>query len=161
MNMNINIIAMEQNRTAYSHFASLCGALNDYSFNQNDETTAQLKAITKSIKVGMPLPSGRYGNSLAVALEMQLYQGALFMIKNADDLKIDLESVSSEHGGKNIWDAKQTFELSLLSFDTTKIEDNDDFYKNYPWIMQSKNNNIDAALEISSILQNKIKKNTK
>lgn len=156
--MNMNIIAMEQSRTAYSYFSTLCGALNDFSFNRNDKTTAQLKAITKSIKVGMPLPSGRYGNSLAVALEMQLYQGALFMIENADDLEIDLESVSSEYGGKNVWDAQQTFELSQLGFEKTKIADNDEFYKNYPWLIQFKNSNIDAALEISSILQDKIKK---
>lgn len=159
--MNMNIIALEQSRTAFGHFSVLCGALNDFSLNENSETTKQLKAIIKTIKVGMPLPSGRYGNSLAVALEMQLYQGALFMIKNADELEIDLESVSSEYGGRNVWNAQQTFELSQLGFENTKIDDNDEFYKDYPWLIQSKNNNIDAAKEISNILQDKINNNSK
>lgn len=161
VNTNINVIAMEQSRTAYSLFSTLCNALNDFSFNKNDKTTEELKAIIKSINVGMPLPSGRYGNSLAVALEMQFYQGALFMIKNANDLEINLESVSSEYDGRNVWDARQTFELSQLGFETTKIADDDDFYKNYPWLIQFKNANIDASLEILNILQDNIKKNGK
>lgn len=154
-------IMMEQNRTAYSHFSVLCGILNDFSLNKDDKTIEQLKATMKFMNVGMPLPSGRWGNALAVALEMQLYQGALFMIKNAEDLEIDLDSVSSEYGGKDVWNALQTFELSQIGFEKTKITTDDKFYKNYPGLIQSKNNNIDAALEISNILQDRVKGNNR
>lgn len=66
---------LEQSRIAYAHFATLCRILNDYSSNQDMNTTNDLKSITQLFtKSGMPLPSGRYGNPLAVALEMQLYQ---------------------------------------------------------------------------------------
>lgn len=159
--MKMTAIAMEKSRTAYRYFSTLCGALNDFSLNKNYKTTEELKAIIKTIDIGMPLPSGRYGNSLAVALEMQFYQGALFIIENADDLEIDLESVSSEYGGRNVFDTRQTFELSQLGFKKIKIADNDIFYKKYPWLIQSINANIDASLEISNILQDNIKKNSK
>lgn len=159
--MSMNEIIMEQSRTAYSFFSVLCSALMDFSYNEDAKTTKQLMTIIKSIKVGMPLPSGRWGNSLAVALEMQLYQGALLMIKNAEELEIDLESVSSEYGGKNVWNAQQTYEISKLGFAKKKIADNDEFYKKNPWLIQSINSNIDAALEISSILQGKVEKNDK
>jgi len=159
--MEMNILAMEKSREAYSHFSVLWCALNDFSLNENDKAAEQLKTIIKSINGGMPLPSGRYGNSLAVALEMQLYQGALFIIKNADDLGINLEAISSEYGGGNVWNAQQTFEVSQLGFEMTKITDDNEFYKNYPWMIQTRNSNIDAALEISTILQDKTKTNTK
>lgn len=155
--MNMTEINMEIQRSAYKEFSILCNALGEFSINDDVKTRKNLIAIAKSIKVGMPLPSGRYGNALAVALEMQFYQGALFMIKNADELEINLESVSSEYGGKNVWNVQQTFELSQLGFNKTKIAEDDEFYKKYPWLIQSKNSNIDAALEISNILQNKIK----
>lgn len=152
---------MEQNKTVYSFFSDLCRALKEFSYNEDAKTTEQLMIITRSVKVGMPLPSGRWGNALAVALEMQYYQGALLMIKNAEELEIDLEFVSSEYGGKNVWNAQQTYEISQLGFEKTKIADNDEFYKEYPWFIRMKNSNIDAALEISSILQGKVEKNDK
>ncbi len=155
-------IHMEKNRAAFSFFSDLCVALKDFAYNENEKTTQQLKAIIKSTnKVGLPLPSGRYGSPLAVALEMQFYQGALFMIKNAADLEIGLESVSSEYGGKNVLNAQQTFKLSQLGFEKTKIADDDEFYKKYPWLIQVTNRNIDAALEISTLLQCKVRKNIK
>lgn len=43
---------------------------------------------------------------------MQQCLGALYIIQNADELEINLESVSSEYGGKDVWDAQQTFEFS-------------------------------------------------
>lgn len=159
---------MERNRSAYNNFWSLCVALNDFALNENPDTTEQLKSIIEMSNIvnnGMPLPSGRYGTALAVALEMQLYKGALFMIKNANELGIDLDSVSSEYGGKNVWSAQQTFEISQLGFEKTKVTDDDELYKelykNNSWLVQFKNDNIDAALEISSILQDKMEKNIK
>lgn len=157
----LNHLTLEKRREAYHHFSTLCRALNDFSFDGNDETAEKLRELVKTFKDEMPLPSGGYGNSLAIALEMQLYQGALFIIQNADELGIDLESVSSNYDGKNVWTAQQTFELSQLGFKTTKISDVDEFYKDYPLIMQDINRNIDAALEISRIFKGKLKENGK
>lgn len=155
--MDMTEISLEIQRSTYKKFAILCNVLEEFSINDDVKTRENLMAIAKSINIGLPLPSGRYGNVLAVALEMQFYQGALFMIKNADELEIDLTCISSEFGGNNAWDAQQTFELSQLGFNKTKIAENDEFYKEYPWLIKSKNSNIDAALEISDILQNKTK----
>ena len=159
MKENLNLMGMtiERKRRAYSNFSTVCRVLNDFSLNENAETTTQLKNVIKCINGGMPLPSGRYGNPLAVALEMQYYTGALFIIKNAVDLEIDLESVSSEYDGRNVWNAEQTFELSQMGFENTKLASDDEAYKDFPMLIQSHNNNIDAAAEISDILANNIK----
>lgn len=140
---------------------ALYKVLNDFSNNENVEKTEQLSIITKASKSGMPLPSGRWGNALAVALEMKFYQGALFMIENAEELEIDLDAVSSEYGGKNIWNAQQTFELSQLGFEMTKLADDDEFYKDYPEIRKANNNNIDDAIEISKLLQDEMKRSNR
>lgn len=91
---------------------------------------------------------------------MHFYQGALFMIENAEKLEIDLDSVSSEYGGKDVWDVKQTFELSQLGFDMTTIADNDEFYKAFPETIKVNNSNVDAAIEISKLLQDKMKRSS-
>lgn len=155
------VIQLEKNRTAYSHFGNLYNALNDFSYNQDTETTNQLSAIIQGSQVGMPLPSGRYGNALAVALEMQFYQGALFMIKNAEKLGINLSSVSSEYGGRNIWDLQTAFEFSKTGFKMTKIPLDDPFYKDYPTFINNHNRDVDSAVEISNILQDGIKRHSK
>jgi len=155
------VIQLEKHRTAYSHFAILYNALNDFSYNQDTETTNQLSAITQLSQVGMPLPSGRYGNALAVALEMQFYQGALFMIKNAEELGINLASVSSEYGGRNVWDLPTTFEFSKRGFKMTKLQLDDPVYKDYPTFINNHNRDVDSAIEISNILQDGIKRQSK
>lgn len=159
--MTMDVIKLNLSRTAYNHFAVLYKVLNDFSYNKNVETGEQLSVLTKASKSGMPLPSGRWGNALAVALEMRFYQGALFMIENAEELEIDLDSVSSEYGGKDVWDVKQTFELSQLGFDMTKIADNDEFYKAFPETIKVNNSNVDAAIEISKLLQDKMKRSSR
>ena len=146
-------INMAQSRSSYNHFVRLCNALNEFSLNIDSKTTRQLELMVKTIKVEMPLPSGRFGNSLAVALEMQCYEGALFMILHANELGIDLDEISCELGGRDVWNVEKTFELSQIGFETTKIEEKDESYKDYPWLRQSKNNNIAAALEIANLLQ--------
>lgn len=109
----------------------------------------------------MPLPSGRWGNSLAVALEMQSYQGALLIIKNATALGIDLNAISSEYGGTNPWNAKEVFELSQLGFTTQKISAEDEIFKLYPWMVQLENDNKDAAVELSRILLEYFREDTR
>lgn len=156
--MSIGTAYLEISRDAYRNFSVLCHELNDYAYDGDEE---KLNTLLKVINVGMPLPSGRYGNSLAVALEMQLYVGALFIIKHADELGIDLKSISSERGGKDPWNAFQVFELSQLGFSKDKVSYDDEYYKDYPQIIESKNHNIDAAEEISGILKEKFDKKTK
>lgn len=144
------MFSMDMRKGSFANFSILYTALGEYSREQNERN---LRNILSFMNVGMPLSSGRYGNALAVALEMQQYRGALFMIKNASELGIDLGSISSELGGDNHWDAARTFEFSLSYFDFTKIEENDEFYKDYPEVRKIRNDNIDAAQEIAELLQ--------
>lgn len=150
--MNLNEYELKRRRLGYSSFSSLCTALSNFAYDKNEMTTEQLLATIKTIREGMPLPSGRWGNSLAVALEMQSYQGALLIIKNAADLGIDLNAISSEYGGTNPWNAEEVFELSQIGFTTQKISEDDELFKLYPWMAQQENDNKDAAVELSKIL---------
>jgi len=65
----MDIVGLEQRRVAYSRFADLCGILNDFSYHNDSKITEELKAMVQlNSQIGMPLPSGRWGN--CVALEM-------------------------------------------------------------------------------------------
>lgn len=149
---------IEEKRQAYNLFADLVNSLKNFSTLESDRTTEALLHIAKSIQTKMPLPSGRWGNALAVALEMQLYKGALVLLENAEALQMSPESVSSEYDGKNVWDAKQTLEFSERYFDKMKLEKDDAYYKNYPAYIQSHNSNIDAFYKIQDMLKERVKK---
>lgn len=152
------ILKYKQSRSAYVDFANLYSAIEKYENNPNDQSTDLLKLYIMVCSNGMPLPSGRWGNQLAVALEMQKYIAALYMIENAEELGIDLEYVSSIFGGKDVWNVSQVFELSKQSFEFTKIDLKDDDYRDYLHIAKQKNANIDAAILIEEVLDRKYSK---
>lgn len=156
----MNELNIKYNRSAYSRFASLYHALEKYALYENNESKEELVCLINAISAPMPLPSGRIGNSLAVALEMNIYKGALFIIQNADELGVDMECVSSEFGGKNVADAQQTFEISKIGFETEINKDADIFYRTYLFYRKYLNDNIDAFHKIENIFLEK-KKSTK
>ncbi len=155
-NNSINSIIKAQLKNSvesYNNFYLIMKYLIQYNELQNEETIKKLSAIIQICKFsGMPLPSGRWGGCLAVALEMHKYLGALFILENSEKFEIDLNSTSSEFGGKNCWNAKDTFELSLLSFDDEELltNSNTTLTDEHRKIIQ---NNIDAAQEISNFFK--------
>ena len=152
---------LEKNRALFHNFLTLHQTLTKYAIHPNEQDTKALKDIVTSIPGSLPLPSGRVGNTLAFALEVQEYTAALFIINHAQELHIDLTSISSTKDGKNIFNAKETFNLSQLGFKTTKISKKDQSYQNYPWLIQYINNNIDAAIELIFTLPEKLEETKK
>ena len=155
------ILRFKQSRNAYVDFANLYAAIEKFENNPTDKNTDLLKLYIMVCSNGMPLPSGRWGNQLAVALEMQKYIAALYMIENAEQLGIDLEYVSSIFGGKDVWDVSMVYELSKQSFEFVKIDLKDDDYRDYLHIVKHKNTNIDAAMKIEEVLDKKYPKRNK
>ena len=144
----IKNVDLEKNRAMFHNFSILYQALKEYTIYTNEQNTSELKNILTTIKGELPLPSGRVGNALAVALEMQEYEAAVFMVNYARELQIDLQNVSNRWFGGDIWNANEVFELSQIGFETNKISNNHPFYQKYPWFIQYQNKNIDAFFEL-------------
>lgn len=68
----------------------------------------------------MPLPSGRYGNALGVLLEMHKYEIALDILNDSENYSLDIERVSYVDGDE-AWNAEETFNFSLISFEEDSI----------------------------------------
>ena len=124
---------------------------------QNDKSEKNKNILDLAIEYssGMPLPSGRWGNSLAVALEMRLYDGAKYIIENAEKFDIDLNRVSSDLGGDNPWSAEDVYKLSILKFDFNMILEDDEVYKDLPSLIERENQNKVAAVEVGRMLVKK------
>lgn len=105
----------------------------------------------------MPLPSGRLGGTLAVALEMHKYLVALEILNNPEKYYSNLNAVSHITGGKP-WSAEETFDFSLLSFDERACRNfakEEDWQKHYSEeqiaeMIKKEEANVAAAEEIAS-----------
>ena len=86
---------------------------------------------------------------------MQAYPGALFMIEHASELELDLDCVSSVHGGDDAWSAEETFQFSMQGFHTTPIPEDDAFYQKYSQVIDIRNANKKAALKIADYFKGK------
>lgn len=143
-------------RVAFHNFSFLYNVLIAEYAEKDDMNKAIISTVQMLDGGMMPLPSGRWGNALAVALEMMLYEPALLIIENADDLGIDLDAVSWEYDGENIWGAEETFEFSKTLLDMVKIQEHFECYKNDPTFKQfveKQHKNVDAALKITELLE--------
>lgn len=143
--MNIYALKQKQNKESFLMFAKITTSLEKYFYNQNQETQAEIKKLITQNNINLPLPSGRIGSPLAVALELNFYTCALFLIENADTLGIDINKISSDPNGRNIWNTEETLKMSLQYFNQT-INENP-FQKN----------NIEAIEKINEIIKEKPK----
>lgn len=141
---------LQHNQRAFYSFAHLKVLFDKYDFYPNEENKRQLCSYLSAINQGLPLPSGRYGSSLAVALEMHNYPSALLMIQHATEWNIDLEMVSSNFDGSNIMSVEECFDFSLSYFE---YELDEAFYQRFPQELKHRKDII-AASEILKQLLN-------
>ena len=152
---NTVLLCYENSIKSYSNFAFLVNALKKYQTAKTDKNKALLELTIKCSDRGLPLPSGRWGNQLAVALDMRLYDGAKYMIENVEKFGIDLSRVSSSLGGSDPWSADEVYQLSVLKFDFNPILQDDEDYINLPEARASINQNKIAAEEGRQMLVKK------
>lgn len=143
---------MTDMKAAFANFANVYSALSSYNSNPTDENAKILSMITANTTSGMPLPSGKWGTVLAVALEMNLYTSALFLIENSEVLGINLNSISSSFGGNNFLNAYDTFKLSATDFDFELLPEDHPLFSQYPDVLQAQNLNRINATKVREIL---------
>ena len=148
-------VEKQVNKEAYNNFAMIVNALKSYSFDKTEKGEEILTASIAFIRdCKMPLPSGRWGNSLAVALEMQQYTGALFILHNAEQLDIDVNAISSEFGDVEPCGAEEVFKMSLSYFNDKPINAKK-FSKEDLQAVTVYNNNIDSISNINDFFKKK------
>lgn len=131
---NMRIGQLKIRKTSFLRASSLITYMNKYSYYMEEKDREILDIFTE-ISDGLPLPSGRWGNAIALALEINNYIAAEYLIENADRLKLEKDFVVSELGGKNSWSLRDEYLFSQLIYEEeimSKIEqDNEDGYKMY------------------------------
>lgn len=140
----------------YGKFATLVKAIDDYT-KKTEGSDANLLYIARLYrKEGLPLPSGGYGNPLAVALEMNQYVGALYLLKNNGKIQMDLENVAFNSTYDECYDIHNVYAFSMSYFDQ-ELDVSDDFaailYKGCPELKEEDQENIQAAKEVRALLQ--------
>lgn len=115
--MNRIVIAqLENSRLAFSNAAKLIHYMEKYSFSLSVNANKHLDYYAKT-SAGLPLPSGKWGNAIALALEFNNYEVAEYLIENAERFNLDTKSVASDFGGKNRCSLKDMYLFSRLSYD--------------------------------------------
>lgn len=134
---NMNIAQLKIRQRAFINATNLVTYMNKYSYDMSEKNRKTLDFFTEYSE-GLPLPSGRWGNVIALALEVNNYAAAEYLIENAERLKLRTDFVVSELGFKNPWSLKDEYLYSLLTYDD-KIELKPDFYSDEEYKLYVEN----------------------
>jgi len=135
------------NVESFKEFATLYNYL--YKFNCNlDEKSAEELSNYLVVVDKLPLPSGRWGNALGVAIEMELFPAALFIMQNAEKLGINLDIVSTTIEGEEPLSLSELFLSTFVKFDINKLPNIHPLYKDHIEINDFHNRNINAAYDL-------------
>ena len=152
--MNIKLLQLKIKKTAYIKACNLVRSMEDYSTNLTEETEKKLGLLAySSSEKGIPLPSGRYGNAIALAFEINDYVSAKYLIENAEELGLETNTVVSD----NPWGMKDEYLYSLLTFDQLTDEMIEDYRKilsneMFDRLVANFSKQIKAASEVEKML---------
>lgn len=116
--MEKNKDELKLRRDAFIFASSFCEIMDKYENKEltDDEFLFNIRAF---VPLPMPLPSKRFGNILALALELQKYDIAELIFDNAEDLGLDLDSIILPMDGASEWSLGEVVAYSELGFDKT------------------------------------------
>lgn len=153
---NMRITQLKIMRSAFITAANLVNYMNNYKYYMDEKDRKTLDVFTQ-ISDGLPLPSGRWGNAIALALEVNNYIAAEYLIDNSDRLGLDTNTVVSELGGKNPWNLKDeylfsqlTYEEDILPIRNGQTEENYKAYVNSITRNKLANKRLEEKLSIAS-----------
>ncbi len=102
--------------------------MKKYSQEHTPEAQKRLSLAASTSDV-FPLPNGRIGNPIALALEINDYSSALFLIKSAEELGLDTDEVSIDPNSNDFWNAKEEYMFSLKTRELISDEELDSYRK--------------------------------
>lgn len=153
---SMQISQLKIRKSAFINATNLVTYMNNYMYNVDEKDIETLDFFAE-FSEGVPLPSGRWGNAIALALEINNYVAAEYLIENADRLKLDTDTVVSELGGKSAWSLKDEYLYSQLTYEGTIIpkregQADDDYQKFVNSIVRNKlaNERLEKRLSITS-----------
>ena len=116
--MKKNKDELKLRRDAFIFASSLCDMMDKYENKEltDDEFLFNIRAFAP---LPMPLPSKRFGNVLALALELQKYDIAELIFDNAEELNLDLDSIIFPIDDASEWSLGEVVAYSELGFDKT------------------------------------------
>lgn len=98
----------------FSHLANMLTyleKLQNRSIAQLDPKDENYIKYMSSYYGFVPIPIGLKGNALALALEMQMFNAAQYLVEHSKEIKMDVEGVIAIDSSDNIT-AEQIFELA-------------------------------------------------
>ena len=113
---NMKIALLKIRKSAFIIAANLVAYMDKYSYYMDEKDREALELFTQ-ISGRLPLPSGRWGNAIALALEVNNYVAAEYLIENSDRFDLDTNTVVSELDGKNPWSLKDEYLYSQLTYE--------------------------------------------
>lgn len=119
--MEKNKDELKLRRDAFIFASSFCEIMDKYDNKEltDDEFLFNIRAF---VPLPMPLPSKRFGNILALALELQKYDIAELIFDNAEDLGLDLDSIILPMDEASEWSLGEVVAYSELGFDKTNTD---------------------------------------
>lgn len=140
---NLYIAQLKIRKSAFIDSVDLVSHMNKYAYSM-DEKERNLVDFLAKYSEGLPLPSGRRGNAIALALEVNNYVAAEYLIENAERLNLDTNTVVSELGGANRWSLKDEYLYSQLTFDDSVDVIRDKKERAYQQYVEFFDNNKEA-----------------
>ena len=113
-----NTMILKIRKTAFMNATNLINYMNKYLYYMKEEDLRAIETFAE-FSDGLPLPSGRWGNAIALALEANNYLVAEYLIEHAEELKLQTNYIVSEYGYKNPWTLKDEYLFSQLTNDDT------------------------------------------
>ena len=99
MEKKYDFYKMNIRKGEYMRYAHLTHFFDEYDYNIN-RNISSIEGILKFPGYTYPLPTGREGTVLAIALENHQFISAKFLLDNKDELGIRLDQLSHEVGEK-------------------------------------------------------------
>lgn len=99
MEKKYDFYKMNTRKGEYMRYAHLTHFFDEYDYNIN-RNISSIEGILKFPGYTYPLPTGREGTVLAIALENHQFTSAKFLLDNKDELGIRLDQLSHEVGEK-------------------------------------------------------------
>lgn len=94
-------ISIEKRKELFEDLAHFIFTMEKFEKDQNEENKLKLDLLLLT-KDTILLPSGKWGNALALALEMHKFKSANYILENIDKFNISLNYVAFELEQKGI-----------------------------------------------------------